>query len=639
MLRNFRAVFKGSQTPMTVVMGIVLVGLVAYLAPGQSGPESSSSVIARVYGRDILRQDSDKYVRQMIERMGRKQTDLDKILPFLQERALQELIITKLREELADRHGIVVTDQELADEMASQMKHSPMFVNPDGTFKPVSEINQYLLETQGISLKDIERDIHRMLLVSKLHANEAAKVQVDEAWMNLENRVQNEKITYEVATLAPNVAAVADPGDAKLQAFLKEGGARFQVGPRRVIQFVMVDKASLGDALKLDDATLKAAYESKKSAFSEYKPVHILFKASNDAEAAAASVKALELRKELQSGKKDFLKTAEAISEDPSAKMNKGDMGWTKSGMMVKPFEDASLAMKEGEISQPVRTQFGVHLIRLDGKRVKPFEEVKEELRSQMSQDRFASKAKEKLEQLRKRAGEKGDLAAAAKNLGLNCQVSAPFLEEPAAEIKGIKSPGTIIQDAFNLEIGQVSKVHNVMDGYVVIRPKEEKAPSVPSLAEIRTKVLDAWRQEEARKVVKAKAEAARAAGDPKLLADIKTEENRTIASLADLGRNSAIRKALLETPEGKLTPALWTPEGHVWVARIKSRTAPEALTFEKRQKLVLDLQKQVSEKLLEAELSSLYQQGQMRPGFNSLWGRMDGIWVNPSTKRTKDEE
>lgn len=636
MLRNFRQVFKGNQMPMTVVMGVVLVGLVAYLAPTSGSSEAPENVVARVYGRDILKRDIDRVISDALQRMG-KQPNIQAMLPYLQNQAVGQLVGEKLRAELAERHGIVVTDQEVASALQAQMKQNPYFVNPDGSFRPTSEINMYLLETQGISLKTIEDSTRQMLTIRKLVDQEASKVPVDEALVNLENRVRNEKLNLESFVVTPDLAAITDPGDGKLAELLKVGGARFQVGARRVIQFVAVEPGFFGNTLTVDDAALQAAYESKKAQYTEMKVSHILFKAKTDEEFAAATAKAQALRPKLVAGL-DFGKAAEELSDDPPAKQNRGFYDWFKSGAMEKPFEDGAAALKVGEISQPVRTPYGIHLIRLEGKRTKSFEDAREELRAQLTEDRFATKAKERLEQLRKRAGERGDLTAAARNLGLKVQTSQPFLDEGMVTIPGLVESSMIVGEAFRMKVGQVSKLQQSGNNYVVFRVQEERPSAVPPLAEIRDRVLAAWKLEEARKATVAKVQAALQSGDLKALGEAKAQENITIAGLGEVGKHPGIRKALLDTPDGKFTSIHWNGEGQLWIARLKSRTAAEPLNFEKRLALVQELQRAGSEKLLISELQDLDAKGRMRPGFSSLWGRYSGIWINTDVRVGRED-
>lgn len=625
-LRIFRNTFKGNQMPMTVVMLVVLLGLVAYLAPSRGNAEAPDNVVARVYGREVLYRDVQQTLSEMARRMG-NQADIKSMLPFLQAQALRRTVDMKLFEELAERRGLVVTDQEARIGLEARLRQHEVFMQ-NGQLRPTSEISSILREN-GIALMDWEKEVRDQLLIQKLMEQAAAQIPVDESWVALENRVQNEQLTYEFAVMTPDTAAVADPGDGALETYLKAAGARFQYGPRRVLQYVAMDQASLGDSLKVEDSELLSAYESKKSQYTELDASHILFRAQAEPEFAEATQKAEALRVKLVAGA-DFAKTAAEQSQDPTAQANKGRLGWFKTGAMVKPFEDGAMALKVGEISQPVRTSYGVHLIKLEGRREKSFDEVKEELRAQVMKDRFATRAKDRLEQLRKRVGDKGDLTAAAKTLNLTPVSTMPLLNEPTTTIEGLPEANVLISQAFEMKVGEVSKVMQVADRYVVFRVQEEKPIAVPPLKEIRAKVLSAWKLEEARKQVTDKAKAALEAKNLAALAAPTLKENATIQSLGSLGQHPAIRKALLETPVDGFTPALWTPEGQMWLARIKTRTAAAEPTFEKRMMIIQTIQGGISQELLEAERKDLETKGRQRGGFSSLWGRFGGVWMNP---------
>jgi peptidyl-prolyl cis-trans isomerase D len=607
---------------MAVVMMVVLLGLVAYLAPSGANQGAPDNVMARVYGRDILKRDMDSMIANYMKRMG-KQANIEAMLPMLQEQALEALVSKELNRELAERHGIIVTDAEVRAGLETRLKAIPLFQDENGQLKPSADINTTLRE-YGTSLKQWEEEISSELAVRKLVAQASARVPVDQAWVELEHRVRDEKVSFDFVTVNPDPTQVQDPGDAKLQAFLAESGARFQVGPRRVLQYVAVDQAALGLA-PVDEAKIKALYESRKAQYGELKAAHILFKGQTEAELQEALKKATETRAKLAAGQ-DFGKAADALTEDPSGKGKGGDLGWFSPARMDKAFADAASALKPGELSQPVKSVYGYHLIRLEGRREKPYEDVKEELRSQIARDAFATKAKDKLEQLRKRAGDRGDLTASARNLGLKLQVSTPLVngEGGIATLPGSQG---LVSEAFRMAVGQVSKVRVAGGSYVVFRVQEERPVAVPALAEIRAKVLDGWKLEESRRLAQAKA--AQAAGDLKVLGTPEAKDSVTIASLGDLGQHPAIRKALLDTPVGKTTAAFWNPDGKLWVARIKERTPAAPLTFEARRALVESLQTKTAEKLLTAELVTLSEEGRQHPGFSSLYGRLNGIWRN----------
>ena len=634
MLRSFRQVFKSNRTPMAAVMIIVLLGLVAYLAP-TGGAVSSDTVVARVYGHEVLMRELAEHMQELYQRYG-KQASPETLKPFIQSQALRDLMNQKLMEELAERHHVVVTDEEVGTRLRAFLRQYPVLLDVNGNLKSNAELKQIFQET-GFNPAMQERGLRSELLRTKLVQQAALQIPVDEAWITQEDRLRNEKVAFQQATLAVDPNSVADPGDATLEAFYRAGGERFLQPPRRVIQFVTVDRASLGKDLQVDEAALKAAFEARKGDTTEFKARHILFKAEGDAQLQEATAKAQLLRERLVKGQ-DFAKAAEELSEDPSAKGNGGDLGWFNASKMVKPFSDAAATLKIGEISQPVRTQFGIHLIKLEGRREKKFEDVKAELALEISNSRFNTRAQERLEQIRKRANG-GDLAAAAKSLGSSAQLSQPFSNEPSAQTPGLPELPQLLGEVFHLKVGDVSKPLPFPDRHLLFRVQEELPEAVPPFKEIRTKVLAAYQLEETRKAAVAKAQQALKTGGLQAVGPVTDQAPAPLSGLRDLVAHPGIRKALLETPVGQTTPVLWAQDGRLWVARITSREPAPALTFETRRSLIQDVQTSEAQKLLSAELQSLDQQGRLRPGLSSLWGHFGGIYINASAAQVSVEE
>ena len=634
MLRSFRQVFKSNRTPMAAVMIVVLLGLVAYLAPS-GRVDTPDTVVARVYGREILMRDMAEHMQELYQRYG-KQASPEALKPYIQSQALRDLVNQKLMEELAERHHVVVTDEEVGAKLRAFLRQYPMLLDAQGNLKSNAELKQIFTET-GFNPAMQERSLRSELLRTKLIQQSALRVPVDEGWLALENRLRNEKVAFQQATLVVGSEAIADPGDATLEAFYKAGGERFLQPPRRVIQYVAVDRAALGKDVQVDDASLKAAFEARKGDSTEFKARHILFKAEGDAQLQEATAKAQLLRERLVKGL-DFAKTAEEQSEDPSAKGNGGDLGWFNASKMVKPFSDAAATLKPGEISQPVRTQYGIHLIKLEGRREKKFEDVKADLAREISDSRFNARAQERLEQIRKRANG-GDLAAAAKSLGSPAQLSRPFSNEPSAQVEGLPELPQILSEVFRLKVGDVSKPLPFPERHLLFRVQEERPEAVPPFTEIRPKVLAIYRLEEARKQAVLKAQQALKGTGLAAVGPVTDQAAAPLNGLRDLVAHPGIRKALLDTPMGQTTPVLWTQDGKLWAARITSREPAPALTFETRRALIQEIQTTEAQKLLSAQLQALDQQGRLRPGLSSLWGQLGGIYINASATQVSVDE
>lgn len=164
---------------------------------------------------------------------------------------------------------------------------------------------------------------------------------------------------------------------------------------------------AIRDMVKLDLLRQKAAMEDMKVTdeelkkyYNEYKPKvkasHILV----DDEKTAKEIKA-----KLEKGE-DFAKLAKEYSKDTGSAQNGGDLGWFGPGKMVEEFEKAAYALKVGEISDPVKTQFGYHIIKVtDKEEKKSFDEMKEEIEFEVKKSKLdTSKVQSKLDELMKEA-------------------------------------------------------------------------------------------------------------------------------------------------------------------------------------------------------------------------------------------
>lgn len=149
----------------------------------------------------------------------------------------------------------------------------------------------------------------------------------------------------------------------------------------------------LSAAAKPAEADLKRYYEEHVNDYGQVKARHILIRTKNspvpikpgqkDLTDEEALAKTQELRKRLQGGE-DFAKMAGEESDDTGSGARGGDLGTFRRGQMVPSFEEAAFAMKPGELSEPVKSQFGYHLIKVESRETKPFEEVKPDLERQL---------------------------------------------------------------------------------------------------------------------------------------------------------------------------------------------------------------------------------------------------------------
>lgn len=162
----------------------------------------------------------------------------------------------------------------------------------------------------------------------------------------------------------------------QFQMFLASNGIQDENAFKDTLRLQLIQDKALSSYIEIPESELKKKYDEMKP---ELKASHILIKDEKTAKDVLQKVKAGD----------DFAKLAEEYSEDPGSAANGGDLGYFGTGVMTKPFEDAAYALKVGEISELVKSEFGYHIIKLtDIKEVKPFDEMKDEIRKGLLQEK-----------------------------------------------------------------------------------------------------------------------------------------------------------------------------------------------------------------------------------------------------------
>jgi len=182
-----------------------------------------------------------------------------------------------------------------------------------------------------------------------------------------------------------NYAARIKPGEDELVAYHKASAQKFMAPERATIEYVVLDLAAIGGDVTLSEDDLRKYYDENIARYTtaeERRASHILIKADKDqpaAERAKAKARAEAILAELRKAPASFAEVARRQSEDTGSAGQGGDLGLFGRGTMVKPFEDAVFAMKKGEISEVIESDFGYHIIELTditGGQKKSFAEV-----------------------------------------------------------------------------------------------------------------------------------------------------------------------------------------------------------------------------------------------------------------------
>jgi peptidyl-prolyl cis-trans isomerase D len=280
------------------------------------------------------------------------------------------------------------------------------------------------------------------------------------------------------------------------------------------LAYVQLRIGDVEKSVPVDDAALQAYYDKMKERYvapEKRRARHILIQSGSDD--AAAQKKAEEVYAQVTKPGADFAAVAKSTSQDAGSAPQGGDLGWAEKNFFVGPFADALFAMKPGEISKPVKTQFGWHVIKLEeiqAGQQKKFEEVRADLEAEyrrVEAERLFGERQEKLDQL---AFENtGSLEPVAKALNLSVQSIPNFAKKTGGGEFTATAP-KVLAAAFSADVlgGQNSRAIEVTPGdVVVVRASDHKLPAQRPLADVRAEAEAGARRELAQKDARATAE------------------------------------------------------------------------------------------------------------------------------------
>lgn len=348
---------------------------------------------------------------------------------FLRQMALNQLVNQTVVNEYAGDIGIGVTDEELADYIINiQAFHE------NGRFRKDYYFNY--LKSQGLTKYSFEKQLRREIAFNKARLVFAQAVSPSQTEINKEkdlvNKVRSASfIKWDEASILEKNPVLAK----EVAAFLKE---------------------------EEGVAASKEEYEKTKSSFAvaeQVKAKHILIKADQEQEKAAALKKANEIKAKLN--KENFSDLAKEHSEDPGSKNRGGDLGFFARGQMVAPFEEKAFSMKVGEISDPVETSFGYHIILVEDKMEagqKSFDEVKEQVARKLLEQKRQASFSEKVE---KAASSLASLKRFAKRNKLKWEKTGE-INASTDYIQGVGRSTEALDAIYSLEKGAISDVVTV---------------------------------------------------------------------------------------------------------------------------------------------------------------------------------
>lgn len=486
----FRSREKRTKYLLGGVLGIVALSLVITLIPGYGTTTGDSLQVLAKVGNDQI---TMTQVQQLINNAMRSRQMQRDQLQFIVPELLDSMIAERAVAYQAERMGFTVTEDELATALRSML--TQLF--PTGEFD--RQVYERFLAQQGLTVAEFERNIRSNLLLLKLQnivleGTVVTPQEVSEAFHAKNDKVKVAYVKYTPGDLRSQVNVAPD----EVRKYYESAKTRYMTPERRSFHFLIADETKIGASVQSDDASLRAAYNANIDRYRTPERVHarhILIKTQEKpaAEVPKLEAKANEILKRIKAGG-DFAEIAKKESEDPGSGQNGGDLNWLTRGQTVAPFEQAMFALKPNEISNLVKTEFGFHIIQVlekENARVKPFEEVREQLATEGKRDVIYQRMQTAMDQARAELGRNPDNAAAiATKFGLTYQRVDRY--EPGGMIPEIGSSPEVASAVGTLRPREVSQPAQVGEGKLAIASLISVEPSkFAEFAEVETRVRE----------------------------------------------------------------------------------------------------------------------------------------------------
>ncbi|OHC27739.1 MAG: peptidylprolyl isomerase [Pseudomonadales bacterium RIFCSPLOWO2_12_59_9] len=506
MLQDIRDKSQGwiAKTIIGVIVVLMAFTGVEAIFQATSNSQDAAEVNGEAISQNELAQAADLQRRQMMQRLGK---DFDASLlddKMLKDAALKGLIERKILLQSAADAGFSLSPAAL-DQVILQI---PAF-QEGGKFN--ADLFDQRIRQQGFTRMQFRQALEKDILASQLQAGVAGSGFVTDEEIQAFARL--EKQTRDFATLELK----ADPkavklSDEQLQAYYNEHNSQFMSQEQVVLEYIELKKAAFFDQVDVNDEDLQSAYQKEIAGLAEQRQAaHILLDVNDKLSDAQARAQIEALKQRLDQGE-DFAKLAKEFSKDPGSAAKGGDLGYAAPGVYDPAFEEALYALKQDEVSAPVRSQFGWHLIKLLGvqaPQIPSFASLKDKLVNDLKAQQVEARFVEVSKELEDAAFEASDLSQPAQEHGLQVKTSAAFGREGGV---GVTANRQVIQAAFSQEVLEDSANSGAIEldpeTVVVLRVKEHRKPALLPFAEVSAGIREQLTVDLASEAVKAKGEA-----------------------------------------------------------------------------------------------------------------------------------
>jgi parvulin-like peptidyl-prolyl isomerase len=395
--------------------------------------------------------------------------------------------------------------------------------------------------------------------------------------------------------------------EAEARAYFEQHRDDYKTPVRYALDFVAV-RIPFPDSVSISEREIRRHYDANAARYAREEQVrarHILFMTRDAGPEVEQQAKkrADSLLAAIRKDGGDFAELAKRFSQEPGAAVTGGDLGWFGRGRMVKEFEQAAFALDSGEVSPVVKTAFGYHIIKLEGRKAagtKPFDEVRSEIRRLLAAARGDSTASHAANALARALASGGDAKTLAARYG---GVVSPDPSTPIENAPQLRSLQALELDLPKMPVGKWSqKVYPTPDDYIVVRVRQRIAPQPAEFDDVKGRALEDVRSAQRDSILKVEVKALRAALAGGMSLDSAAFVHGGLRDsghirqsqrfLAYLGFEPRVVDRAFTLKPGDVTDTLQVSQGVVWLRLDERKPADEAGFAEAAPQIEADLLK-----------------------------------------------
>jgi peptidyl-prolyl cis-trans isomerase D len=442
MLQNIRDNSQGVIAK--VIVGFIIAIFALFGVESIIGGFMTSPPVAEVNGEEITETQLQANTQNLIATLGGNIEALDQEL--LEQISLNQLIEELVMRQLAKGNSMSVS----SDRIDRSIIQTPSF-QLNGVFD--SELAVRTMNSQFLSVAQYRETLRGQMLMAQVANAYASSNFVTDGELNrlVKLSSQTRDLRYLSVTMGTRTLDTAIR-DEQIQSYYDDNQELFEEDASVVVNYVLLDKSIISDEIALDENALLAKYEEDRSAFegsAEKRAAHILFEINGDLTEAEALELAANASVRLANGE-EFRALALELSSDTASAEEGGDIGFTDGSAFPPELEEALDELALNEVSGPVITDFGVHLVKLteDNENVyQSFEELSERLERELKSAEVEALFAQKLADLSNLAFETADLTQISEELGLTVLQSQAFSRDGG---NGLFADAAVIDAAFS---------------------------------------------------------------------------------------------------------------------------------------------------------------------------------------------